>query len=276
MTRYAKLKKKYEEAGGFNVTPLIPEQGDRVSEGGEGQGGKRASEDKQEFTDNRGRDLLVSNKKIKTNEKQKKIILTKSERSEKRRLRRIRMRQNKTVCFGCRKIGHSVINCPSAKEKGVGVCYNCGSPEHTTKDCKKSIKQGDSLTSQHYGNQHANGFLHVNDILNLGDKYQYAKCFVCNEQGHLSGKCPQNDKGLYPKGGGCRFCGKVDHLAKDCTLKKEDVGTSFIGKIDLHHGADDDDFHIFVGEKDDFKKGDRNSRSARDNVKPKKKIINFS
>lgn len=82
-----------------------------------------------------------------------------------------------------------------------------------------------------------------------GNQYQFAKCFICNVQGHLSSACPQNDKGLYPNGGSCRFCGKVDHLFKDCKITKEEVGTTAVGKIDLAQGADDDDFHIFVSEK---------------------------
>ncbi|KAK3824731.1 MAG: hypothetical protein J3Q66DRAFT_325928 [Benniella sp.] len=103
------------------------------------------------------------------------------------------------------------------------MCYSCGSLEHTTKDCKKLPKSG--------------------------NKFQFATCFVCKEQGHLAGQCPKNEKGLYPKGGSCRFCGKVDHLAKDCKMTKEEAGTMALGKIDLVQGADDDDYHIFVDEK---------------------------
>ncbi|RKP22861.1 hypothetical protein SYNPS1DRAFT_19465, partial [Syncephalis pseudoplumigaleata] len=46
--------------------------------------------------------------------------------------------------------------------------------------------------------------------------YPFAHCFVCNEQGHLASKCPQNDRGVYPNGGCCRFCGSIRHLSKDC------------------------------------------------------------
>ncbi|CAG8479416.1 4027_t:CDS:2 [Scutellospora calospora] len=166
--------------------------------------------------------------------------------SEKRRLRRIKGRLNTTICFGCRQVGHSVRDCPTAKEQGIGICFTCGSAEHTSKSCKKSVK--------------------------LGDKYKYAKCFVCNEQGHLSGQCPKNEKGLYPNGGACRFCGKVDHFAKDCTLKKEEVGTVVVGKSDLQHGADDDDYHIFINEKKKLKKEEkieRLSKIRKGKIKPK-------
>ena len=33
--------------------------------------------------------------------------------------------------------------------------------------------------------------------------------------------CPDNPKGLYPKGGGCVFCGSVEHLKRDCPRKVE-------------------------------------------------------
>ena len=33
--------------------------------------------------------------------------------------------------------------------------------------------------------------------------------------------CPDNPKGLYPKGGGCKFCGSVEHLKADCTRKAQ-------------------------------------------------------
>ena len=33
--------------------------------------------------------------------------------------------------------------------------------------------------------------------------------------------CPDNPKGLYPKGGGCRFCGSVEHLKSECPRKSQ-------------------------------------------------------
>ncbi|CAG8577186.1 16871_t:CDS:2 [Funneliformis mosseae] len=216
MTRYTKLeKKKYEKAAGFNIKPLQPDK-ERVC--------------------NVIRIILNS------------FVCSeiKSKRSEKRRQRRLKERQNKTICFGCRKKGHSVKDCTEAKEQGVGMCYNCSSTEHIAKDCKKTIKRG--------------------------DEYLYAKCFICNEQGHLSRQCLKNEKGLYPNGGTCRFCSQVTHLAKDCTLKNQAIGTSVVvGKLDLQHGADDDDFHIQVLEMSEEK---LNTIKSGKN-KLKKKIVKF-
>lgn len=49
--------------------------------------------------------------------------------------------------------------------------------------------------------------------------YEYATCFICHQTGHLAKACPDNPRGLYPKGGGCRFCGSVEHLKNDCPRK---------------------------------------------------------
>lgn len=47
----------------------------------------------------------------------------------------------------------------------------------------------------------------------------FAVCFICKGTGHVSSKCPQNTHGIYPKGGCCKVCGDVWHLAKDCPDK---------------------------------------------------------
>lgn len=69
---------------------------------------------------------------------------------------------------------------------------------------------------------------------------------MCNQEGHLAGQCPKNEKGLYPNGGSCAICQQVDHYAKDCPVTKEQAGTTAVGMINLDQGADDDDYHIFA------------------------------
>jgi len=51
-----------------------------------------------------------------------------------------------------------------------------------------------------------------------------------------------------------------------------DIRTSVVGKLDLRHGADDDDFHIQILEKSDEKVN--NTMKAGKN-KLKKKIVKF-
>ncbi|XP_042036131.1 uncharacterized protein LOC121782385 isoform X4 [Salvia splendens] len=43
---------------------------------------------------------------------------------------------------------------------------------------------------------------------------KYANCFICIEAGHLSKDCPKNTHGIYPKGGSCKICRGVTHLAR--------------------------------------------------------------
>lgn len=112
----------------------------------------------------------------------------------------------------------------------------------------------------------------------------YAKCYVCNQDGHLSGQCPKNERGLYPNGGSCVICQQVDHYAKDCPVTKEEAGTTAVGMINLDQGADDDDYHIFAEEKQKIaeekrqeKKMDaiKKSLPAAASTPNKKKVVKF-
>merc|ERR1711892_341157 len=111
-------------------------------------------------------------------------------------------RSKKLVCFNCREPGHMLADCPNAKAEDAdmghaasGHCFKCGSLEHTSKYCKSKLKRENA--------------------------YRFAVCFICKQEGHLAKACPDNPKGLYPKGGGCVFCGSVEHLKRDCPRKVE-------------------------------------------------------
>ncbi|XP_037563809.1 uncharacterized protein LOC119442840 [Dermacentor silvarum] len=102
-------------------------------------------------------------------------------------------RQLAKLCFKCRQPGHRVSDCPQMLQdssEGIGICFKCGSTEHFSSACTVQTSKD--------------------------NEFPYAKCFICKQQGHLSRKCPRNDKGVYPKGGHCNFCGGIDHFKKEC------------------------------------------------------------
>ncbi|XP_050299013.1 DNA ligase 1-like [Anthonomus grandis grandis] len=112
---------------------------------------------------------------------------------ERRRAEKALAREKKFVCFNCRKSGHNLSECPEldkdqVAQTGTGICFKCGSTEHTHFECK----------------------------VVRGLDYKFATCFICQEQGHIAKQCPDNQRGLYPKGGSCKVCGDVTHLKKDC------------------------------------------------------------
>ncbi|XP_075582388.1 zinc finger CCHC domain-containing protein 9 [Pelecanus crispus] len=126
------------------------------------------------------------------------VALKKDRRREDRRLKRQEMKKNAMVCFHCREPGHGVADCPAVLESqdmGTGICYRCGSTEHDISKCKAKVDPAVGA-------------------------FPYAKCFICGEMGHLSRSCPDNPKGLYAEGGGCRLCGSVEHFRKDCPEKQ--------------------------------------------------------
>lgn len=113
-------------------------------------------------------------------------------------LRRSSLNRSKPVCLRCRKRSHTIRFCP---EGGASRCYNCGSSDHTLKGCRMPRQ----------------------------DPLPFAECFICGAQGHLSSQCEKNERGIYPRGGGCRFCGSKQHLARDCRPTREAEQSALVG-----------------------------------------------
>lgn len=44
------------------------------------------------------------------------------------------------VCFNCRGYGHKLQDCPNTDNKGI--CFKCGSTEHTSRLCKARVAEG--------------------------------------------------------------------------------------------------------------------------------------
>jgi zinc finger CCHC domain-containing protein 9 len=146
---------------------------------------------------------------------------------ERRRAEKELARSKKSVCFHCRQPGHVLADCPQAQKEQLkrskgdlhaGMCFKCGSTEHSSRDCA-SKRKGE-------------------------DAFAFAVCFVCKERGHLAKACPDNPRGLYPKGGGCRFCGSVEHLKSECPRKVEKDARDEIRAETINAGSLEDEPEI--------------------------------
>ncbi|KRZ74559.1 Zinc finger CCHC domain-containing protein 9 [Trichinella papuae] len=159
---------------------------------------------------------FIDDDKIVSDKRNKSII-----RKEERRVRRIKVKMQQTVCYCCRKKGHTLANCKRNNDsQKLGVCFKCGSLEHTLKNCKSK----------------ANGL-------------PYAYCFVCNGHGHLAKSCKENPNGIYPNGGSCKKCGSIYHLVKDCEKHNNESSVVAASKLATFESADADLSPIKCGKK---------------------------
>lgn len=130
-------------------------------------------------------------------------------KKERRNAEKSLARLKKKVCYHCRKGGHTLSSCPMLEDNGAqvvgsGICYKCGSTEHTHYQCK----------------------------VNTGNSYKFATCFVCKQEGHISKQCPDNPRGMYPSGGGCRLCGDVTHFRRECPTLQAKSNKVTLGLMD--------------------------------------------
>ena len=82
--------------------------------------------------------------------------------------------------------------------------------------------------------------------------------------------CPDNPRGLYPKGGGCIFCGSVEHLKRDCPRKaaKDLAAGVSVQTVGAGGAALEDEPTHFVGR-------ERPSKKAKSAAKTAVKVVSF-
>lgn len=152
------------------------------------------------------------------------------------------------ICLKCRESGHSMSECPSASGVDQVFCYNCGEGEHSAKHCPLPFSN-----------------------------YAHALCFVCNTKGHLASACSQNERGCYPNGGCCHYCGSVRHFARNCKpTQTSQNGNEVVISASLTAGAnpEDDDVHEALRRMQEEGETRKAEKKAAPLIK-KKKVVTF-
>nr|PVC54086.1 hypothetical protein MACL_00003333 [Theileria orientalis] len=139
-------------------------------------------------------------------------------------------KKSKKICFGCRKRGHLLKDC--RENRSETVCFRCGSKEHTLKNCKFKSNSTVVIAEDYTLGKEGPGVAEETKV-----ELPYASCFVCGQVGHLSSQCPQNPKGMYPKGSGCYFCGSVRHKRMHCPVAKGKTSGSGSNSVPIAAGG---------------------------------------
>ncbi|KAL4259388.1 Zinc finger CCHC domain-containing protein 9 [Pleurotus pulmonarius] len=251
-------KKRKRSRSKKNIDTAAVKENSTAQDGEPGTGATAATDPAERTPRQKRRDREKWEKERRKQAKEAKEAARKN--SQPYRLKAIADRNSGTICFACRETGHAARDCsttrnaakgdPDAPGAVVGICYRCGSSQHTLSRCKERVDPEDPMP--------------------------FASCFVCSGKGHLASSCPQNgERGVYPNGGSCKLCGKTTHLARDCDVhKKVDVVKhSILGVVD---GADEDDFHAFKRRKHEVDKEEKGSAHLTNGALRKpKKVVNF-
>jgi Zinc knuckle len=206
--------------------------------------------------------------------------ITKVERREKytaiAKERQTRNQQKDLICFQCRQKGHTVQFCTQAniedsnevgskstKNKKQSIrpiinacCYKCGSMEHSLAKCPKRVP-GKSEKED-------------TDL-------PFATCFICQQKGHLSSQCSQNEHGIYVNGGQCKHCSSIYHRASDCPNKRKAQSTS--NDADKYNPPMDGNFDVSElleeGAIDSYSESVKLKQDRSSSNTKKKRVVNF-
>uniref|UniRef100_H0XI94 CCHC-type domain-containing protein n=1 Tax=Otolemur garnettii TaxID=30611 RepID=H0XI94_OTOGA len=111
-------------------------------------------------------------------------------------------------------------NLPKHKQVGTNrpsLKNDAPQAKHKKNKKKKEYLNEDVNGFMEYPRQNSqmvhNGEITASDIQEVREEIAVA---LKKDSGHLSRSCPDNPKRLYADGGGCKLCGSVKHLKKDC------------------------------------------------------------
>lgn len=102
-------------------------------------------------------------------------------------------------------------------------------------------------------------------------------CFLCDAKGHLASACPKNERGVYPNGGCCHYCGSVRHLARNCKpAQAANNGNEILVSASLSANAnpDDDDVHEALKKIQEDRQAKKEEKAVEQKTK-KKKVVTF-